>query len=79
MSDKKDRVLFTVDGREFQAPDKHQTAASILQIAGLDPALYDLARVKPGAGGEHTLRDTQPVTIKDGEKFVSVRQSAPVA
>jgi hypothetical protein len=79
MSSDKDAVHFTVDGRAFEVQDKHQTAASILLVAGLDPALYDLARVKPGEEGGHPLRDHQPVIVKQGEQFVSVRQNAPVA
>jgi hypothetical protein len=39
--------------------------------------MYDLAEVK-NKGEIKTFKDDQQVVLKDGEEFVTVRQSAPV-
>lgn len=71
-------VKFTIDGRPYTTQDDRQPAADLLRLAGLDPAGYDLAEVRPG-GKPHEFRDDQTVHIRDGAKFVSVRQRAEVA
>src|SRR5680860_1486008 len=38
-------ITFTVDNVELTVSDKHQTAGAILTLAGLDPAMYDLAKL----------------------------------
>lgn len=69
-------VTFTVDNAEFTVSDKHQTAGSILSAAGLDPAMYDLAKLH---GDGAAFKDDQQVIVHDGDAFVTVRASAPVA
>lgn len=71
-------VRFTIDGRPYTTQDDRQPAADLLRLAGLDPAGYNLAELKSG-GKPHEYADTDDVHIKDGAKFVSVRQSAQVA
>jgi hypothetical protein len=72
-------TTFTIDGRPFTTQDDRQPAADLLRLAGLDPAGYDLAEVRPGGGKPRQYRDDQQVHIRDDAKFVSVRQRAEVA
>lgn len=71
-------VTFSIDGRAFTVDDPHQTAADLLRLAGLDPALYDLARMRDGNAEPKRFKDDQPVQIQDGDEFVSIRQRAEV-
>ena len=36
-------ISFLIDGRPFQTTELRQTAAALLRLADLDPALFDLA------------------------------------
>jgi hypothetical protein len=73
------RVPITIDGRPYEVEGgPHLTAADLLQLAGLDPSGYDLAEVL-GHGVVRTYRDDEVVDVRPGERFVSVRQVAPVA
>jgi hypothetical protein len=67
---------FTVDNVEFTVSAKHQTAGAILAIAGLDAAMYELAKLH---GDGTPYRGDQQVIIHEGDAFVTVRTSAPVA
>jgi hypothetical protein len=81
MNDQAERktVPITIDGREFEVElGRHQTAADLLELAGLNPAGYELAEVL-GHGEVRTFQVDQVVDIKAHEKFVSIRQTAPVA
>jgi hypothetical protein len=69
-------ITLTVDNVEFTVSDKHQTAGAILTLAGLDPAMYDLARLH---GDGDPYKDDQQVIVQDGDAYVTVRTSAPVA
>lgn len=71
-------VTFTIDGRTFTVDDAHQTAADLLRLAGLDPELYDFARMRSGNAEPKRFKDDQPVQIHDGDEFVSIRQRAEV-
>ncbi len=71
-------VTFSIDGRTFTVDDPHQTAADLLRLAGLDPALYDLARMRGGNAEPKRFKDHQPIQIHDGDEFVSIRQRAEV-
>lgn len=72
-------VRITIDGRPFEVePGRHETAGDLLQLAGLNPAGYDLAEVL-GHGEIRQFRDDQVVDVRAHEKFVSIRQTAPVA
>jgi hypothetical protein len=72
-------VSFTIDGREFTIDDPHQTADALLRLAGLDPNGYDLAEIRSGGAEPKRYKDDQPVHVKDGDKFVSIRERAEVA
>lgn len=69
-------ITFTVDNVEFTVSEKHQTAGAILSLAGLDPAMYDLAKLH---GDGEAFKDDQQVIVQDDDAFVTVRASAPVA
>lgn len=71
-------VTFTIDGRSFTVDDPHQIAADLLRLAGLDPALYNLARMRPGKAEPQRFKDDQPVQIHEGDEFVSIRERAEV-
>ncbi len=71
-------VTFTIDGRSFSLDDPHQVAADVLRLAGLDPALYNLARMRGGNAEPQRFKDDQPVQIHDGDEFVSIRERAEV-
>lgn len=72
------KITITIDGRTFTTRDDDQEAASLLRLAGVDPALYDLAKLRHG-GDPKVYRDEKVIDLKDGDVFVTVRQSAPVA
>lgn len=70
-------ITITIDGQPHTTADDDQEAAALLRLAGVDPAQYDLAKVKHG-GEPKVYRDEKVINIKDGDAFVTVRQSAPV-
>jgi len=72
------KVHFTIDGEPFTTYDDDQTAADLVRLAGVDPASYDLARIRPG-GGSHTVSDGELLTIADGDAFLTVKQVGGVA
>jgi hypothetical protein len=72
-------VRFTIDGRPFTTDDRHQTAAALLKLAGLDPSGYDLGELRPGDPEPKRYKDDRPVNIQEGDKFVSIRERAEVA
>lgn len=71
-------TTFTVDGETYTVSDPNQTPESILRLAGVDPTTHDLGEVQHN-GDTKVYTDTQVVHIKDGDAFVTVRKSAPVA
>ena len=81
MNDKREdrkKLTIRIDGVQHTTRDDDQEAAALLRLAGLDPNQYDLAKVK--RNGEHKVyRDQHVVDLADGDRFVSVRQNAPVA
>jgi len=70
-------ISITIDGQPHTTADDDQEAAALLRLAGVDPAQYDLAKVKHG-GEPKVYRDEKVINLKDGDAFVTVRQSAPV-
>lgn len=68
-------ITFTLDGVSLTVTDAHQTAASILTLGGLDPAMYELA---PQHGDGQPWSGAHPVEVHAGEAFLTVRVSAPV-
>jgi hypothetical protein len=84
MSDKNDehekrkKITITIDGLAFTTRDDDQEAASLLRLAGVDPAQYDLAKIKHN-GETKIYRDEKVLDLEDGDAFVTVRQSAQVA
>lgn len=72
-------IPITIDGRPFEVePGRHETAGDLLRLAGLDPNGYDLAVIR-GHGEIHKFHDSHHVEVHAHEKFVSIRQTAPVA
>ena len=73
-------IPFTVDGKRYTTEDVSQRASSILELAGLDPAKFDLGEIE---GKEHPqtrrFQDQDLVEIRKDAQFVSIRQKAPVA
>jgi len=72
------KVRFTVDGESFVTYDDDQTAADLMRRAGVDPAAYDLARIRRG-GGSKTIPDDELITIADGDEFVTAKHVGGVA
>ena len=71
------KITFTIDGRPYDTRDDDQEAASLLRLAGVDPAQYDLAEIKHSGNPDPPRREV--IHFKDGDRFVTVRQSAQVA
>ena len=71
-------VDFTIDGKSFIVDDPKQTASALLKLAGLDPANYDLAAIRPDGAEPKRFRADETVHVKDDEEFVTIRHSAPV-
>ncbi len=80
MNDSKPRKKLTIsiDGLKYTNHDDDQEAASLLRLAGVDPAQYDLAKIKRN-GETKVYRDAKVLDLEDGDAFVTVRQSAQVA
>lgn len=80
MSELHDRkkLTFSIDGVTYSTHDDDQEAAALLRLAGVDPAQYDLAKIKHN-GETRVYRDEKVIDLKDGDAFVTVRQSASVA
>lgn len=72
------KITITIDGQSFTTRDDDQEAASLLRLAGVDPAQYDLAKIKNN-GETKVYRDEKIIDLKNGDAFVTVRQSAQVA
>ena len=74
------RIPFTIDGQAFTTDDVSQRASALLRLAGLDPAIFDLGELK-GKERPQTKRfdDDEIVSIVKDARFISIRQSAPVA
>ena len=73
-------IPFTIDGDPYETADISQRAAALLVLAGRDPAAFDLGEIE-GKDRPHTkrYRDDDLVEIHKDARFVSIRQSAPVA
>ena len=73
-------IPFTIDGVEYTTSDLSQKASDLLQLAGLDPARYDLGELQ-GKERPETKRydDDESVEIAKDARFVSIREKAAVA
>ena len=73
-------IPFTIDGEAYETADLSQRAEALLRLAGRDPATFDLGEIE-GKDRPHTkrYRDDEIVSIRKDARFVSIRQSAPVA
>lgn len=73
-------IPFTIDGDPYETADIRQRAAALLVLAGRDPAAFDFGEIE-GKDRPHTkrYRDDELVEIHKDARFVSIRQSAPVA
>lgn len=76
--EKREKIRITIDGESYTTRDDDQEAASLLRLAGVDPTQYDLAKLKHH-GEPKVYRDEKVIDLKDGDEFVTVRQSAQVA
>ena len=74
-----DSITITIDGRQFTLDERKQTAQDLLMLAGLAPASYDLGELRPGNPEPKRFKDDQQIVLKDGDKFVSIRERAEVA
>jgi len=72
-------IPFTIDGQPFTTTDRRQPAAALLQLAGLDPARYDLGELDGHGGQTKRFADDEVVTIRPNARFVSIRHAADVA
>jgi len=72
-------IDFTIDGRSYKTHVRRQPAADVLRLAGLDPARYDLGVLRGHQPHPVRFADSDVVEIHQGERFVSIRQSADVA
>ena len=74
------RIPFTIDGQAFSTDDLSQRASALLRLAGLDPATFDLGELV-GKERPQTKRfaDDETVNIVKDARFISIRESAPVA
>jgi hypothetical protein len=72
-------VPFTIDGQPFTTSDRRQPAAALLQLAGLDPARYDLGELHGHGAQTKRFADDEVVTIRPNARFVSIRHAADVA
>ena len=72
------KVDFTIDGRPFSVFDPMQAPGDLIQLAGLDPCGYDLARIRRGQEPKR-LTDDSKITVHQADRFVSVRERATVA
>ncbi|QHE73617.1 multiubiquitin domain-containing protein [Rhodococcus sp. WAY2] len=72
------KLTITIDGQPFTTRDDDQESAALLRLAGLDPAQYDLAKIKRN-GEPKVYRDEKVIDLEEGDAFVTVRQSAQVA
>ena len=74
------QIPFTIDGQPFTTDDLSQRASALLQLAGLDPANYDLGEIQ---GKDQPVpkrfEDDDLVVIEKDARFVSIRQKGPVA
>ncbi len=73
-------IPFTIDGQPVTTDDPSQRASELLRLAGLDPTIFDLAELV-GKERPQTKRyaDDEIVNIAKDARFISIRQSAPVA
>ena len=73
-------IPFTIDGQPFTADDVSQRASTLLRLAGLDAAIFDLGELE-GKERPRTKRfeDDEIVSIVKDARFISIRHSAPVA
>ena len=73
-------IPFTIDGQPYTTDDISQSASALLDLAGLDPASYDLGELQ-GKDRPETKRydDDEVVEITKDARFVSIRQKGPLA
>jgi hypothetical protein len=65
-------VTFTIDGVEYTSIARRRPAAELLELATLDPAEHDLARVVGQGQVEKRFADDEEVQLTPGAKFVSI-------
>jgi len=73
------RIEFTIDGRTYKTTDREQPARELLQLAGLDPARFDLGELQGHRPDPVRYSDDAIVEIHNKARFVSIRHRADVA
>jgi hypothetical protein len=73
----KGKIRFTIDGLEYSTRDDDQEAASLLRLAGRDPALFDLARIIPGDDPK-MFKDGKVLDLHEGDAFLAIKQRVRV-
>ncbi|MFT4470850.1 hypothetical protein ACMX2H_13165 [Arthrobacter sulfonylureivorans] len=63
-------LRISIDSKAFTTHDDDQEAAALLRLAGRDPKVFDLFRLKKN-GVEEKIHDGQIVNLKNGDRFVS--------
>lgn len=65
------KLTITIDGTRYVTRDDDQDGGSLLRLAGRDPEVLDIAKVKKN-GELHVYRDGKVIDLEDGDEFVSV-------
>jgi uncharacterized protein YpuA (DUF1002 family) len=68
--DKPKTINITVDTEPLTADAKEMVAREILDLAGKDPASYDLVEVK-GKRERHEYQDDETVKLHKGSTFIT--------
>ena len=72
-------IRFSIDGQLYSTEEPRQKAAALLEMAGLDPAVFDLGEIQSRTSQPKWFADNDEVTIEEGARFVSIREKADVA
>lgn len=73
-------ITITIDGLEYTVTERRQSAAALLELAGVQASDHDLARVVGRGDIEKRFADDDIIQITPGAKYVSVFTGAtPVA
>ena len=66
-------VEFSIEGRRYRSPNRRQTAAQLLRLAGLDPSGYELWELRTHRPLPVRYRPEDEILIRRDARFVAVR------
>jgi hypothetical protein len=66
-------VEFSIEGRRFRSPNRRQSAAQLLRLAGLDPAGYELWELRTHRPLPVRYRPADEILVRRGARFIAVR------